>query len=172
MKRNKKAGVLLALMVILLLAAVGGTWAYLATGPQSITNVFSPAYVDTEIVESFTGASKSSITIQNKSNIPVFIRVAIAANWVKDGTIVEPWDGSITTGNGWAKHGNYYYYTSAVPAGSATPNLLGSAIVSAPRADGAVLHVDVLHQGIQAEPRTVVQDVWKVDPTSLAGGAP
>lgn len=171
MKRNIKAGLLLALLVILLLAAVGSTWAYIATGPQNITNVFSPAYVDTEIIESFTGASKTSITIKNNSNIAVFTRVALVANWVKDGAIIEPWNGSITPGAGWVRHNNYYYYTVAIPAGGSTQNLLGATIASSPRADGAVLHIDVLQQSLQAEPRTVVQDVWGIDPSTLAGGA-
>lgn len=170
MKRNIKAGLLLALIAILLLAAVGGTWAFLATEPKTVTNVFDPANVDTEIEESFDGSSKSSVAIKNNGNISAFVRVAVVGNWMKDGAIIEPWSGSITTANGWTKHGDYYYYTAAVAAGDITPNLLGAAITSTPREDGAVLHIDILQQGIQAEPTNVVQGVWGVVPTSLVGG--
>lgn len=170
MKRNIKAGLLLALIAILLLASVGGSWAYLATRPKTITNVFEPAHVDTEIAEVFDGTTKSSVTIENKSNIAAFVRVAIIGNWVKDGAIIEPWDGSITPAAGWAKHDSYYYYTAPVASGASTPNLLGSAITSAPRADGAVLRIDILQQGLQAEPVNVVKSVWGIDPTTLAGG--
>lgn len=170
MKRNIKAGLLLALIAILLLASVGGTWAYLVTRPKTITNVFEHAHVDTEIVEVFDGTTKSSVFIENKSNIAAFVRVAIVGNWVKDGAIIEPWNGIITPATGWAKHGSYYYCSAPVAAGASTPNLLGSAITTAPRADGAVLRIDILQQGIQAEPVNVVKNMWGVDPTTLAGG--
>lgn len=170
MKRNIKAVLLLALIAILLLASVGATWAYLVTRPKTITNVFEHAHVDTEIVEVFDGATKSSVFIENKSNIAAFVRVAIVGNWVKDGAIIEPWNGIITPAAGWTKKGSYYYCTAPVAAGASTPNLLGSAITTAPRADGAVLRIDILQQGLQAEPVNVVKSMWDVDPTTLAGG--
>ena len=170
MKQKIKAGFLVALTAILLLATVSGTWAFLSTGPQSITNIFDPAHVDTEILETFDGSSKSSVTIKNNSNIAVFIRVAVVGNWMKDGAIIEPWNGQITPAAGWKQNGGYYYYTSPVAAGGTTPNLLAAPITSAPRSDGAVLHLTILQQGIQAEPASVVQSTWGVHPTSLAGG--
>lgn len=172
MKINKKAGLLLVLLVIVLSVSGGGSWAYLKTGPEMVTNAFQPAYVDTEIDEVFSGSSKTSIVVKNKSNIAVFIRVALIGNWVKDGNIIEPWDGTVMPRDGWVQHGNYYYFTAAVEAGEETNNLLRTAIEqNGSRSDGAVLHIDVLQQGIQAEPASLVQEVWKVNPINLGGAS-
>ena len=63
--------------------------------------------------------------------------------------------------NGWVKHGNYYYYTLPVPAGSETPVLFSSAVVKAGAAPaGCIMDLQVLAQAVQAAPRDAVIAAW------------
>lgn len=169
MKNNKKKSILLLITIAaLLLAAVGGTVAYLVTSTDPVVNTFTPASVDTEIDETFEDNVKSSIKVINNGNIPVYVRVAVVGNWVKDGKVVDSWTPGFTVGEDWDEGGDgYYYYTKPVEAKvgdtpGVTTDLLGSSIEAAPRADGTILEVTVIQQSIQAEPTSVVVDEWGV----------
>lgn len=165
-KLNKKTILLIALAVIML-ASVGGTLAYLIDSTESVTNTFTPSTVTTEIVETFENNVKSSVQVKNTGDVDVYVRVAIVANWVKDGVVVEPATVSFTVGANW-DHRNgtdedgYYYYTKKVATGASTDDLLGSDITEPNRDDGADLEVVVIQQAIQAEPAEAVENVWPV----------
>lgn len=155
-KRRKfiKSSLLLIAVAALLVAAVGGTVAYLVTNTSSVVNTFTPAKVNTEPHEEFNNSQKKNIIVANKNDsIPVYIRVALVGNWVKDGDVVDTWTPSFTPGNGWTNGiDGYYYYDSIVAPGGSTSDLLGGgSILAATRDDGAVLQVTVLSQAIQAE---------------------
>ena len=97
MKNMKiKSMLLLALVAMLLLGSVGGTVAFLVTSTNSVENVFTPANLDTDIVEVVEGNVKKSITVMNNGNVPVYVRVAIIGYYVDDktGNIVAPWGGT------------------------------------------------------------------------------
>lgn len=165
MKRNKKFLLGAVLVVLLLTFAVGGTLAYLVTQTDSVVNTFTPANVDTEIDETFVNNVKSSIKVENKGNIPVYVRVALVGNWCdSNGNVVEPWNGSVTINSSDWIEGNdgYYYYTRPLAASATTSNLLRSSITASAREDGAHLVITVLQQSIQAEPTTAVQNAWGV----------
>lgn len=150
----------LAALALLLTFTVSGTLAYIATNTEAVQNVFEPVEVQTSITESFNREVKSSVVVNNTGDIPVFIRVAVIGNWCNDaGEIVEPWNESFTLGDGWSKRDEYYYYDSAVEAGSATNDLLGSDIVATAN-NGLHLEVTVMQQAIQAEPTSAVEGVW------------
>ena len=72
-KLHRKGIVLLIALALLLICAVGGTVAYLSVGTGPVTNTFTPAELDTVIVEDFgetyDGVLKSSIKVQNNGNI-------------------------------------------------------------------------------------------------------
>lgn len=166
-KRRKfiKSSLLLIAVAALLVAAVGGTVAYLVTNTSSVVNTFTPANVHTEIKEEFDGTNKSSIKVENKGNIPVYVRVALVGNWCdSNGNVVEPWNGSVTINSpDWSTGGDgYYYYTKPLGVGGKTSNLLENPISASARADGAHLVITVLQQSIQAEPTTAVVEAWGV----------
>ena len=168
-KRRKfiKSSLLLIAVAALLVAAVGGTVAYLVTNTSSVVNTFTPANVHTEIKEEFDGTNKSSIKVENKGNIPVYVRVALVGNWCKNEggntVIVDAYTPNFSLGNGWIKgNDGYYYYTTPLGAGGTTSDLLGTSITESVRADGARLEITVLQQSIQAEPTTAVQNAWGV----------
>lgn len=163
---SKKSAALLIAVAVLLLATVGGTLAYLTDRTDELTNTFTPTKVDTEIDEEFDGSTKSQIIISNASDsIKVYVRVALVGNWVNaEGKIVRPWDVSFTLGRNWVKHTDgYYYYTQPVEAGQATTNLLGTGI-EASIENGETLELTVIQQAVQAEPSTVVDEVWPGNP--------
>lgn len=166
-KLNKKSLVLLICAALLLTFTVSGTVAYLVADTDPVENVFTPASVDTEIFEEVSGNTKSVIKVTNAQNsIDVFVRVAVIGNWVKDGQVVESWTPAANQFNltDWVEHDGFYYFKSVVAPRGATSDLLATNIVSTTReSDGAHLEVTVIHQSIQAEPETTVEQVWRVN---------
>lgn len=168
--RNKKflTGAILA--VLLLTISVGGTLAYLVTSTQPVVNVFTPANEGTTIQETFENNVKSSVTIKNTGNIPVFVRVKVVANWYKDGAIVAPWTDNINYNNAsWTKNDDYYYYNTAVAADTSTANLFADAYTYSAEevpVKGAHLEMTIIHQSIQAEPTSAAREAWGYVPGS------
>lgn len=178
MKMNRMKALLTAAMIaILLTAAIGGTVAWIAASTDPVTNVFTPGTVNTEIEEKFEKNVKSEIKISNTGSVDVYVRVAIVANWVKDGQIVAPWTGTIDHDRTyWALEGNYYYYNGVLEAGTEsnptyTENLLKSAVTYTENdvpVTGAHLEMTVIHQSIQAEPTSAVESAWGFVPSAAA----
>lgn len=162
MKNMKKSLLLLTAVVVLLMASVGGTVAYLATQTESVTNTFTPANVSTDVTDEINGNIKKNVKVTNKSDIPVYIRVAVVANWMKDGNVVAPWSdyGGLGISNDWIQIGGYYYYRTPVAAGAEVTLFNSYAATGGP--DGAHLEMDIIAQAIQAEPTTVVESAWNV----------
>ena len=172
---NRRKSILLAALVVLLLTfSVSGTIAWLTTSTKPIENTFTPATVDTEIVETFTNNVKSSITVKNNGTASAYVRVALVANWVNaNGEIVAPASVDLTgkLNSNWTKSGEYYYYTKEVPVGEATSNLLAENQTITQPSDGpadASLQIVVLHQSIQAQGGAVAGPTnWTItDPTA------
>lgn len=177
-KLHKKSLVLLAALALLLTCTVGGTAAFLAVGSGPVTNTFTPAELDTKIVESFkdsaSGAVKSSIKVENTGTVDAYVRVGVYGYWaVKDSSgtekIVAPWSSTVTPATGWEeKSDGWYYYTSALKPGTKTGELLSESITQtgAPAAyPSAYLVVNVIHQSIQTEPAQARTDAnWGWDP--------
>lgn len=168
--KTKKPVALVAILV-LLCCAVTGTVAYLVTSTDPVTNTFTPASVSTEVKETFKDGVKSDVKIQNTGNIDAYIRVAVVANWANSAGDVYggavPTEGTDYTApvlqNGWIKVGDYYYYTSAVPAGSSTGTLFAPIEqLKTCKDTNYGLQITILADGIQSVPDTVVKDVWKV----------
>ena len=172
--KTKKPVALLALL-LLLCCTVAGTLAYLVTNTDPVTNTFTPAEVKTEVTESFVEDKgelvKSNVQIKNNGNIDAYIRAAVIINWADangnvygGGTPVEGTDYTAPVlQNGWIKVGDYYYYTSAVPAGSSTGTLFAPIEqLKTCKDTNYGLQITILADGIQSVPDTVVKDVWKV----------
>lgn len=155
-KLNKKIILLIALAAVMMVG-VGGTLAYLIAESGPVTNIFKPVTYDTDIEEpGWDGNTKSKVIVKNYSDVPVYVRVAVVANWVKDDQIIEPYTGTISIDNSkWTTNGGYYYYVDQVPAKvgevpGQTSNLLADPITSSAREDGAKLQVTIIYQSVQA----------------------
>lgn len=175
-KSQRKSLVLLIALALLLACAVSGTAAYLSVGTGPVTNTFTPAELDTKIVEMFNGQRKSVIQVQNNGTIDAYVRVGVYGYWaVKDNggneKIIAPWNEQITLGADWEKSGDWYYYTKKLaPDGALTSDLLAADITEAnqPAAyPSAYLVVNVIHQSIQTEPAQALTDAhWGWTPGS------
>ena len=168
----------LCLALFLLLGlAIGGTIAYLSSASTSVVNDFVPANVEIDIQEKFNENNnniKEEVIIENKSNIPVYIRVALVGNWVDaNGKIcINPTSNPLsvlTLGDSW-KLGTdgFYYYTKSVAVGDKTSDLLGSGIELKKDNDGCSYQLEVIASAIQAQgdndSASAISDAWKIDP--------
>ena len=161
-----KSSLLLIAVVALLVAAVGGTVAYLVTNTLPVVNTFTPATVDTEVTDNISGNTKRDVQIKNSSNIPVYMRVAVVANWYKAGEVVAPWNNYVGLGvtSDWTLRDGYYYYNGTVAAGAEVKLFDSYTATGGP--DGAHLEMDIISQVIQAEPTRAVEGAWGFVPGS------
>lgn len=166
-KQPKQKLVLLAALVLVLGAAVGGTIAYLVTNTAQVKNTFIPSEVTTTIVEKFDGTAKSDVKIQNKGNIDAWLRAAVVITWQNEGgegdiygtAPVEGTDYTINYDleNGWVLgNDGFYYWTSPVAPEGLTGVLITECkqLIKAP-AEGYFLNVEVIGSGIQSVPADV-----------------
>ena len=161
-----KSSLLLIAVAALLVAAVGGTVAYLVTNTLPVVNTFTPATVDTEVTDNISGNTKRDVQIKNSSNIPVYMRVAVVANWYKAGEVVAPWNNYVGLGvtSDWTLRDGYYYYNGTVAAGAEVKLFDSYTATGGP--DGAHLEMDIISQVIQAEPTRAVEGAWGFVPGS------
>lgn len=170
---SKKAIVLLLSLSLLVTAALSTTLAYLVSNPVSVVNSFTPARVDSSVVETISGTSKNDVKIQNNGDIPAYIRAKVVLTWQKTEngeTYILP------AGNGdysinWKKTNwtdgkdGFYYYNQQVPAGETTDVLFTECSPVANKApEGYSFCVEIICDAIQAEPANVVTDVWGFTP--------
>lgn len=178
---SKKAIVLLLSLSLLVTAALSTTLAYLVSNPVSVVNSFTPAHVDSSVVETISGTTKNNVKIQNDGDIPAYIRAKVVFTWQK--TEIDPAsnkevvyalpaendDYNITwTKDGWAEgqdQDGFYYYNQQVPAGETTDVLFTECSPVANKApEGYSFCVEILCDAIQAEPANVVTDIWGFTP--------
>lgn len=158
---------LLIVLLLLVLAVIGGTVAYLLTETPSIVNTFTPSKVKTEITEEFDGQVKKNVNVKNTGDISAYVRVKLVSYRVNDagerigGLANVP---AFTPNNGWVEHGGFYYYTQPVAAGSQpATNLVDSlTLVEYDDADGGKQVIEVLAEAIQSDPAKASQDAWGV----------
>ena len=193
MKRyiNKKS-IIIASVMLLLLATVGTTLAYIFTETKPVENTFNPSKVSCAVVENNgtpvtgsvtnTGNIKENVQIKNTGDTDAYIRVAVVVNWMDEaGTKVwatkpvEGADGDYTItynlGNGWVKGSDdYWYYTKSVPPTDGS-NLTDILIKNATQnkegpkgTDGTqyYLSIEIVASAIQSTPETVVAEQWGV----------
>lgn len=170
----RKEFVLACSAIVLLIGFAGGSLAYLFTHTDSITNTFTPAEVDVTIQETFNQQKKENVKFKNAGDVPVYMRARLVINWTDStGKIVpaapEGYSYSKTglPGTDWVLNGDYYYYTSPVPAGVTTSNLVDSITAITPEKPEYFLLVDVLVETIQADGvgsdgKRPVQSAWGV----------
>ena len=159
MKLNRKKGILLlAAAMLILVCGVGGTLAYLATQTGQVQNTFEPAYVTSEVNETFDNLVKSNVTITNTGNVSAYIRAAIVVTWKDAAGNTMPQvpgrgDYTLNIGSDWTleRDDGYYYYNAVVAANGSTTNLIVECKPTKPYDDGRKLCVEVIGSAIQSE---------------------
>lgn len=167
-RSSKKAGILFLSLLLIAALQIGGTLAYLAANTKSVINTFIPSNVDSEVTEEFDGTYKKNVNVTNTGDVDAYIRVKLVTYRVNDqgehigGKAEIP---QFTLGDDWVKgkDGNYYYTEPVEPGKRPGANLTESMLLKKyDDADGGKQVVEVMAEGIQAEPVEAVKDAWKI----------
>ena len=177
-KLSFKAVPVLAVAIVLALAAVGGTIAYLTSRTDNVVNTFTVAKIPTDIPEEFNENYKTSAKVQNLGNVDAYIRVAVIANELRkteedeEAKIVGPADVSdMLGGDNWLLGDDgYYYYKQRVAPEGYTDDLIKDDI------DLTDIQVTIASQAIQADGKDengkfAVEAAWSNDKTVITVNA-
>ena len=164
---GKKAVAFLVLTVVLSVAIVGSTLAYIIVKTNELNNTFTPGEVDISI----TGDD-----ITNTGDTDVYVRAAVVVTWVNttDGSTLSTmpvadtnYTVAFNTAGGWTKGSDgFWYYTGVVKAANdgdddVAPTLITSLTqTDDQKKDGYTLTVQVLSSAIQATPAEAVVNSW------------
>lgn len=158
-------------VILLVLALAGGTFAWLTVQTPPITNTFQMGAVDVEIEETFSDGKdeKSNVTLKNQENVPIYVRAALVPTWVDDqgkphgvaASLNDDLDIEWGTGD-WIYDApdGYYYYKHILSAGESTKILIDSATVRT--ANDYHMNLQVIADAVQASPASAVAEVWPV----------
>lgn len=166
-------------LALALTVTVGGTLAWLAAHTDPVTNTFKMGEVTPEVEETFDpeiGKVKENVRVQNKGDVPAYIRVALVATWEDKNGNVKPaslsdltitWGGEGgDLGDGWIQIGEYYYHQAPVNGQAFTGYLIKSAEVNgAEQPEGYHMNLQIIADSIQAMPTSAVEGAWHVKVT-------
>lgn len=170
-KKYKRAGLLLASLVLILAMTIGTTLAFIIDKTNPVQNTFNPSKVTIEIDENFDHYEKKEISFENSGDVPAYIRATVATYWTlnEDGKeIIVPApiasvpelelrdDWFAVSGN----DGKIFYYKYQVSAGKSTGDMAKPYTLNR-IPEGYTFHMIVMGEAIQAEPDSVVTDAWK-----------
>lgn len=173
------------LLSLLVCASVLGTAAYMRA-QSHVGNAFTVAELSVEVEETFENNIKENVTVKNTGDVSAYLRAAVVVCWKdEDGNILSDTpildtDYTMTMGSSWTLGDDgYWYCTAPVAAKTTSPILIFRCEPTAVTADKH-LCVDILAQGVQAEPSEAVNTLWgasvdkngKLTPASEGGTTP
>lgn len=178
--RMNKLAILFIAVVMLIGAVVGSTVAFLVTQTDPVENKFTYASVSCAVSETFKGATKEKVQIQNTGTTDAYIRATYVVSWLnKDGSIAPVPQGTIPNGytlsisenpdNAWTKGTDgYFYYLTPVAPGGLTDGSLVNCTVTYPQGvePEYILSVEILASAIQSTPANAVTEAWGVTQSS------
>lgn len=171
--------IVLIISAIVIFVSVSAVMAYMLRESSDITNVFVPANVDCEVIEIFEDNKKTSIKVENKSNIKTYIRLRVVAYWQDSkGNVVARTSPEIKFGSNWQYDTENWFYDSTektfyhkspVLAGDLTSELLKNSIVLNAVTEDVngvefTYHpvITFIAEAVQAEPNGAVTDAWGI----------
>lgn len=168
MSGTKRIILIIAACLVIIGASVGATFAYIIDRTPSVDNSFQPVYVSCTVEEQFDGVTKSEVKVRNTGDITAYIRATFIVMWTDENGMVYPaspvngTDYSLSFGSiKWIKGSDgFYYYSDKVSAGSASEIFLNKVTLLKDAPQGYKLSLHVAATAIQAEPDTVVNEVW------------
>ena len=177
------------IVLVLVVTSISAVVAYMIKKSDDVKNTFVPAEIDFGVVEVFDGKNKSSVKIQNQSNIETYVRVRVVTYWQDSkGNVVARTSPDIKFGanNGgeWKYNTNdwlydqdnhtFYLKTTLAPGatsgdilnltGAFTGIKLSSITVSESNNVQFTYHpvVTFIVEGVQANPKNAVTYCWGV----------
>lgn len=173
-KRPIRPWITACLLLLLLSGSIMGTIAYMQVHSH-LGNTFTVAKLTVEINEAFDKKEKSNVTVENTGDVSAYLRAAVVVNWKDaDGNVISAAESgySMTMGSEWAKGADgYWYCKKPIEAGQLSPVLIESCKPTAGKT-GQYLCVDILVQGVQAEPTSAVRELWGVTVSSAGSLTP
>ena len=166
-KKNKN----LALAILLLLTlSISSVFGFMLSRSDTIENNFEAASPSCQIVESFNGNQKTSVQIQNTSNIACYMRLRMVTHWVNDQNEIvgQPTEQLVVDfdNSQWIRTGNTFVYKNPVQPKDFSAELLKSPLVLEEKTvDEVHLRqvVEIFAECIQAEPKDAVKESWNVN---------
>ncbi len=182
MKKNIKNIAIVVAFFVIIFASIVVACAYLFS-QDNLQNTFIPTEVSCKVNEERTGNVKNSVTVQNTSDVGVYLRVVAVTYWQDSkGNIVGKnskeldWEGMYNS-NDWIKgEDNTFYYKYVVNAEDSTVDLLNNEstielvtdtrVEEVQNADDIIFEyyqvVEFIAEAIQATPQQAVTDSWGV----------
>lgn len=178
--KRRRQGRLVALLASLLLvlgAAVGGTLAFIMTASDEKTNTFTPAQISCDVIEDFDGAVKRNAAVKNNGGTDAYIRAAVNVTWMKDENASEQtvtakvpqadvdYELIFYIDTGWIKGADgYWYYQTPVAPGAVTEAFIRECrqLEGANVPQGYHLSVEIVASAIQSSPEKAVAQQWNV----------
>ena len=178
--KRRRQGRLLALLASLLLvlrAAVGGTLAFIITASDENTNTFTPAQISCAVIEDFDGTVKRNAAVKNTGETDAYIRAAVNVTWMKDENASEQtvtakvpqadvdYEMIFYIDTGWIKGADgYWYYQTPVAPGAVTEAFIRKCrqLEGANVPQGYHLSVEIVASAIQSSPEKAVAQQWNV----------
>ncbi len=170
--KKRHSMLLLIIAVILCVAIIGSTVAYLLIKFGTMKNIFVPGKVSEKITETFDGEIKKDVKIKNTGNTDAYVRATVVFNWEDENGVVlyksltAGTDYTIAFDNtgAWVKGSDGYWYLKAPLAkGAESATLIKECKpVDAAVPEGYMLSVDVITEAIQADPTDAVKTAWGV----------
>jgi len=127
---------------------------YVNSSAPPVEDTFTPATVS-------CGISKNGnvYTVTNTSNVPVYARVYVDADWVDGEGYIHWTTPSVNvTASGWTKRGDFYSYNTPVAAGGTVQITVAAGGDSAP--SGYSFKANVSAEVIQSNPKSAALDAW------------
>lgn len=175
---NKKVRRVFAIsvaVILVLVAAVGTTLAYIATKTDGVKNVFDPVTITCEMIDGYM--------VENTGDYDAYIRAYFVVNWVDangnvygqkpientDYKVTSNWKnvgGSVSANNWELGNDSFYYYTSPVAPNTTTTSLLTVQQLASSVPAGYTLQVQMIAEAIQAKPMSTITEHWGVQNSS------
>ena len=178
--KRRRQGRLVALLASLLLvlgAAVGGTLAFIMTASDEKTNTFTPAQISCDVIEEFDGTVKRNAAVKNTGETDAYIRAAVNVTRMKDENASEQtvtakvpqadvdYELIFYIDTGWIKGADgYWYYQTPVAPGAVTEAFIRECrqLEGANVPQGYHLSVEIVASAIQSSPEKAVAQQWNV----------
>lgn len=177
LRRQGRLVALLASLLLVLGAAVGGTLAFIMTASDEKTNTFTPAQISCDVIEEFDGTVKRNAAVKNTGETDAYIRAAVNVTWMKDENASEQtvtakvpqadvdYEMIFYIDTGWIKGADgYWYYQTPVAPGAVTEAFIRECrqLEGANVPQGYHLSVEIVASAIQSSPEKAVAQQWNV----------
>lgn len=177
-----KAFITVASVIVIILATVTTSLAWLTSNAAPVENFFEVGKVTSKVDETFDNSCKTNVRIENTGTTDAYIRVMLIPVWKMKSTAVDgtvsyvstaletknTYDITFKSDSGWTQSADgYWYYSSPVaPTGytdylieSCTPKTVGEAGLSDEYSD-MYFELTVICSAIQSTPAEAVIEAW------------